>query len=129
MGCFSSKPKKYVIEAQQPVDTKDLLFYSKIEYQTSRTEVQIPIKKKFSKTQNGKAQQHNIEHLDELIARINDQKWKPLKEDSLINVNEIYQNLSENENLHEISIKKILSDYKRDEEFKRKYVAFLDPEF
>lgn len=64
-----------------------------------------------------------------MVARINDQKSNPLRNDSLINVNEIYQNLSENENLHEISIKKILGDYKRDDEFKRKYVAFLDPEF
>ena len=87
-----------------------------------RNEVSIPITKKQEKTVNGKPQKHNVEHLDELIARLNELKpsvdaAKDLQDDSTLRVTEIYHNLSTDGNVHEISLKTILGNHNDEIEF------------
>ena len=132
MGCFQSKPKS--IKLDIPSNIKSLLFYNDIVYKTERTEVKIPITKKLEKTVNGKPQKHNVEHLDELIARLNELKpsvdaAKDLQDDSTLRVTEIYHNLSDDSNIYEVSLKTIQGNHSEEIEFQRKYIPFLDSGF
>ena len=130
MGCSSSKKSSNLVV---PQDTKSLLFYNDITYKTVRKEVQIPIVKKQEKTVNGKPQKHNIEHLDKLIEKLNEEQIEVTQagdvNDPILKVTEIYQNLSEDGNIHEISLKKVEGHHDRETEFHRKFIPFKDQEF